>query len=157
MTNFEFYKDKLMAIADDGSDVAMVKGEPAACDDVMCSQCELGEFNCGVSLIHWLYAEHVEKPKINKKTKMFFDAIETGWVSRDRNGAVYIWADGYKPRKGDNVGIPCWVREATAAFRCIQIGNESIDKIFPFLTLDFIKWEDEEPWSVEDIRKLEVV
>ena len=47
MTNFEFYKDELMAIADDGSDVAMVKGEPAACDDTMCSQCELGEFNCG--------------------------------------------------------------------------------------------------------------
>lgn len=146
MTNFEFYKDKLLAIADDGSDVALVKGEPAACDSVMCSQCELGEFNCGASLIHWLYAEHVEKPKINKKTKEFFDLIETGWVARDSSESLYVYRDIYKPVKGSTV----WTVGDAVAMSLKE-------DILPFITLDFIKWEDEEPWSVEDIRKLEVV
>lgn len=145
MTNFEFYKDKLMAIADNGSDVAIVKGKPAACDDIMCLQCELGEFNCGASLIHWLYAEHKEQPKINLRTKAMFEAIGTGWVARDGHGMLFLYAK--KPVKGEM----CW--RAYGLDNCSDLRTP----VFPFLTLDFIKWEDEEPWSVEDICKLEVV
>lgn len=147
MTNFEFYKDKLMEIADNCSDVALVKGEPVACDAIMCSQCECNEFNCGASLIHWLYAEHVEKPKINQRTKMFFDAIETGWVARDSSGFLFVYTDNSKPVKGGTD----WI---------IPIAGESMLlrlHVCPFFTLDFIQWEDEEPWRVEDIRNLEVV
>lgn len=147
MTNFEFYKDELMAIADNGSDVAIIKGKPAACDSVMCLQCELGEFNCGASLIHWLFAEHVEKPKINKRTKGLFDLIETGWVARDSTGSLHVYAYTNKPAKGHSV----WTVSST---------NETMrlrEPVLPFLTLDFIKWEDKEPWNVEDIRSLEVV
>lgn len=147
MTNFEFYKDKLMAIAGNGSDVAICEGEPTPCDSVVCSQCELGEFNCCASLIHWLYAEHVEKPKINKRTKMFFDAIETGWVARDSHGALFVYPDNKKPTKDRVVWLISDLGEAIALTKYV----------LPFLTLDFITWEDEEPWRVEDIRNLEVV
>ena len=147
MTNFEFYKDKLMEIADNCSDVALVEGEPVACDAIVCSQCECNEFNCGASLIHWLYAEHVEKPKINKRTKMFFDAIETGWVARDSNNNLYLYPTDDKPKKDRGE----WLGE-----RIIH-NVRLFGYMFPFLTLDFITWEDKEPWRVEDIRNLEVV
>lgn len=145
MTNFEFYKNKLMAIATDGSDVALVKGKPAKCDDTLCCQCDFGSFNCGADLVKWLYAEHVERPKINKKTKEFFDLIETGWVARDSSGSLYLYRYIDKPVKNSTVWSP-------SGFSLISL-NENI---LPFITLDFIKWEDEEPWSVEDIRNLEV-
>lgn len=149
MTNFEFYKDKLMEIADNCSDVALVKGEPVECDAIMCSQCECNEFNCGASLIHWLYAEHVEKPNINKRTKMFFDAIETGWVARDSDGDLILFT------KKPNKEIKQWTN--------VERGGDwfriSGCFIYRFLVRDlcFIKWEDKEPWRVEDIRNLEVV
>lgn len=148
MTNFEFYKDELMAIADNGSDVALVKGEPVACDAIMCSQCELGEFNCGASLIHWLYVERVERPKINKRTKDFFDLIETGWVARDSNDRLYLYPVDDKPAK--------YNRGEWAGNRIIH-NVPLFEDMFLFLTLDFIKHEDKEPWRVEDIRNLEVV
>lgn len=145
MTNFKFYKDELIAIAGDGSEVAFVKGKPVKCDSIDCCQCDFKSFRCGVDLIKWLYAEHVEMPKINKKTKEFFDLIETGWVARDIDDTLYIYTADNKPEKGNNI----WITSSVM----MSLNNN----ILPFLTLDFIKWEDDEPWSVENIRNLEVV
>lgn len=149
MTNFEFYKDELMAIAGDGSDVALVKGKPAKCTETMCEQCKFGSYNCGADLVKWLYAEHVEKPKIDKRTKMFFDAIETGWVARDKDSQLTIYSR--KPNKS----LTLWTNAERGGEWFIISGCY----IYDFLVSDlgFIKWEDEEPWRVEDIRNLEVV
>ena len=147
MTNFEFYKDELLAINKDGSEVALVKGKPVKCDSIVCCQCDFKSFRCGVDLIEWLYAEHVEMPKINKKTKEFFDIIETGWVARDGSDSLYIYMADHKPEKGCSV----WTTSSNTVMMSLN------NNILPFLTLDFVKWEDDEPWSVEDIRNLEVV
>ena len=77
---------------------------------------------------------------------MFFDAIETGWVARDRDGALFVYLDNKKPIKGGNVWLINDIGESMVLSKYI----------LPFLTLDFIKWEDKEPWRVEDIRNLEV-
>lgn len=148
MKNHEVYEKEILKIAADGSSVACVEGKPAACDSILCSQCDFTEeCRCGAELIEWLYAEHVEKPKINKRTKMFFEAIKTGWVARDESGGLYSYGISNKPVKG----TVTW--ESTD----IRFDNSIVPLgVFPFLTLDFIKWEDDEPWSVEDILKLEV-
>lgn len=149
MRNFEFYEEEILKIAADGSSVACVEGKPAACDSILCSQCDFTEeCRCGAELIEWLYAEHVEKPKISKKTKTFFEAIETGWVARDRDGRVCFYVS--KPTKCNDF----WSNTKNGG----DWFNISVNHIYDFLDRDlgFIKWEDEEPWCVEDILKLEV-
>lgn len=146
MTNFEFYKEKITEIAGAGSGVGVVRDEPVPCDDIPdCTCCELCKGECSGELVKWLYAEHVEQPKINLRTKAMFEAIRTGWVARDEHGMLFLYAK--KPVKGEM----CW--RAYGLNNCSDLRTP----VFPFLTLDFIKWEDEEPWSVEDICKLEVV
>lgn len=148
MTNFEFYKEKITEIAGAGSGVALVRDEPVSCDSIHdCNDCELFSIggDCSAGLIKWLYAEHKEQPKINLRTKAMFEAIRTGWVARDEYGMLFLYAK--KPVKGEM----CWMGNG------IDNGSSLKTPVYPFLTLDFIKWEDEEPWSVEDICKLEVV
>lgn len=147
MTNFEFYKDEILRLVAKGDSIALLNGKPVSCNDVSCKDCDREGVCYEHYLIGWLFAEHVEKPKINNKTKMFFDAIETGWVSRDENGLLYVFAVDNKPTK------------SISAWSCGRIVDtiRLPKSILPFLTLDFIKWEDNEPWSVEDIRSLEVV
>lgn len=148
MTNFEFYKDELLKIANDEEDVAIVDGKPCTCSDTDCNRCDFG-CDCGPKLVKWLYAEHVEKPKINKRTKMFFDAIETGWVARDGDGQITLYT------KKPNKTYTLWTNAERGGEWFIISGCY----IYDFLVRDlgFIKWEDEEPWSVADIRNLEVV
>lgn len=148
MTNFEFYKDEILELANNGKDVAIRDGKLIDCDLCLgCAKCEFGSPGvCGTNFVKWLYSEHVERPKIHKRTKMFFDAIETGWVARDENGMLYVFAASNKPRRS----ISIWSCEHIVDTMRLP------DNSLPFLTLDFIKWEDEEPWSVEDIRNLEV-
>lgn len=147
MKNFEYWEKELREIAEDNgrpSHISLVGGKPIACSKVECRNCDRYTNCTEKGLIKWLYAEHIEQPKINKRTKMFFDAIEkTGWVARDRSGGLYYYAK--KPTKGNRD----WFIEA-------DIMSYFSLRTLLFLTLDFIKWEDEEPWSVEDIRKLEV-
>ena len=56
------------------------------------------------------------------------------WISRDRNGLLHIHAQ--KPTKG-NRG---W-------------GSCSKNMTLPFNAFDFIKWEDEEPYNIDDLLK----
>lgn len=149
MTNFEYWREEIKKITDAGCDLAVVDGKPASCNDTLCMRCDLGENSCGSDLIKWLYAEHIEKPKINKRTKAFFDAIETGWVCRDQFGSLYLTPS--KPSKGNMY----WVMHDNNI--ALLLAGRHITYYYDFLTLDFIKWEDNEPWSVEDIRNLEVV
>lgn len=146
MTNFEFYKNEISRLAGAGKTFGVVNDKPVDCDTVVCINCDL-RGTCSLNTIKWLYAEHVERPKINKKTKDFFDLIETGWVARDSTGSLYVYTYTNKPAKGRSL----WI---------IDSSNETMrlrECVLPFLTLDFITWEDEEPWRVEDIRNLEVV
>lgn len=155
MTNFEFYKDEIAKIVAKGDDIALLNGKPVGCNDVPCDDCDRNGSCYEHYIIGWLYAEHVEKPKINKRTKMFFDAIETGWVTRDTDGTVFLWNVTTKPKKIKICG-GCWLSNDNSCFRCISCMPTKANGIFEFLTLDFIKWEDEKPWRVEDIRNLEV-
>lgn len=149
MTNFEFYKEEIAKIVASDSSVAIVDEKPCACEEIDCEDCDFHCENCCTAeLIKWLYAEHVEKPKINKRTKMFFDAIETGWVTRDKDGVLTIYTD---------IPIKCTDCNWWSKYYCDRGSYTSISRPFlDFISLDFIKWEDEKPWRVEDIRNLEV-
>ena len=142
-TNFEFYKDEILEIVENGS-VAVDYGEPIACSDASCANC-LFNSNGGCyqhrMLFNWLYAEHIEAPKLTKRERAFCEAVQTGWIARDKDKLLCWFPDNVEVHK-DSI---MW-----NATHCLFM---SLLKL-PFA---FIKWEDEKPWAVEDLLKLEVM
>lgn len=141
-TNFEVYKDKILEIANKDDDFGVVNGEVGSCVASKCEKCLFRICNgiCStVSKIQWLYAEHIEAPKLTKRERAFCEAVQTGWIARDMDDSVYWYAEF--PGKEDNV----W-----SAFTYAKISSMGLN--FPFT-----KWEDAKPWDVEDLLKLDVI
>lgn len=86
--------------------------------------------------------ECIETPKISKRDRAFLEYIKAPYkyIARDMKGDIYAYKD--KPTKTIDVwnlgGVPMYVS---------------------WFEVDFpvVKWEDEEPWLIEDLKKLEVV
>lgn len=60
MTNFEKWKDTILAITDCNDGVAVNAGVPCRCDELSCEECDFPEKQCEKYLYKWLYAEYVE-------------------------------------------------------------------------------------------------
>lgn len=94
----------------------------------------------------WLYAEHIEKHTLNKYEHALCEALQTGWIARDRGGTIYGYPTEEKPRKTGNIWE--WTDNLVKIYSLLALNPE--------IEFDFIRWEDEEPWSVEELLKLEV-
>lgn len=158
MKNFEYWEKEIKEVVMNNKPLAVVDGKPCSCHDVACSKCAFDhDINdeirtCEAKTFEWLYGEHIEQPKISERTKKFFETIETGWVARDYDGSLFIFE--IKPHK-DHADFQWDVHRDDYDNDDYNMRTLN-DYPFNFLTLDFIKWEDEEPWRVEDILKLEV-
>ena len=79
--------------------------------------------------------ERKEKPQLNEDEKAILKVLlkeKYKWIARDKNGCLYVYAS--KPEKGQAIWYGC--------------GQPMI----PFYHLfQFIKWEDEEPYSIEEL------
>ena len=78
--------------------------------------------------------ERKEKPKPTEDEKVILRNVPQyyKWIARDGNGVVCLYPD--KPHKSKNI----WESYYSA--------------LFPFHHLfQFIKWEDEEPYSIEEL------
>lgn len=148
MTNFEYYKDKILEVGNI-SEIALTNdGELQRCYGTDCDKCVFDDpyEPCQKVTTKWLYEEHVEKPKPPKLTRKeynFCELLERGYISRDSDGELWWYSN--KPAKESK----SWY---------LDIMNEMlrIKRCFNTLNFDFIKWKDEEPWSVEELLKLEV-
>ena len=142
MKNFEFYKDEILKMCREGDGVRVF---------ALANPNKLYKHNgnpccsCSCELLEWLYSEHVEKPKLNKYEKNFLELLGTGWIAKDQNLGLYMYAE--RPVKT----YTTWDSKFGA-----DINFNKIRKFNPQIKFDFIKWEDEEPWSVEELLKLEV-
>lgn len=145
MTNFEYYKEQILETVNKHStNFAVVDGKPISCAVTPCPDCQIKGGICAVERIKWLYEEHIEQPKLTKKERQFCELVETGWIARDNydNRDCLKWYKD-KPYKQNDV----WVLNGT--YFAIDL-KETIH-----IKFSFIKWEDE-PWSVEELLKLEV-
>ena len=141
MTNFEYYKDTILEMCNIGADLTVKNGELTRCTNTFCHDCDFHKNDsCTASLIKWLYEEHIEQQKLTKKERQFCELIETGYICRDNHCG--LWWFKYRPNKN---GSKCW--DNGCAMNCIS----NLPCKF-----SFIQWEDEEPWSVEELLKLEV-
>ena len=146
MKNKEKYAKEIMNIACSGDSIAVMKksGRVVSCNGTKCSLCLFCDGDCSKEKIReWAESEYIEKPVISKRDRAFLEYLDAiiHYVTRDLNDDLYIYIS--KPHKF----IDCWESKREA------------DKILRMFNIDLpmIKWEDSEPWLIEDLKKLEVV
>ena len=141
MTNFEYWKDRILEINEDAV-IAIINGKPCNCSVEECGDCDifLKGKPCRQKFVEWLYSEHKEEQKLTKRERKLCEALETGWIAANKSGNVYWYSNlpvklytMYQIRGGDSIRI------SGAGFH-----------------FDFIDFEDEEPWKVENLLQLEV-
>lgn len=145
MKNREKFAKEILDVVCKGNRFAVTKsGKIDNCGEIECNKC-LFDDNCDVGLEQWSESEYIEKPTITSKEKTFLDLLLSEWkyVSRDNDhNRLFLYTD--KPSKKSTY----WLSETKDANR---IRCDVFD-----IKFDFIKWEDEEPWGIEDLKKLEV-
>lgn len=87
------------------------------------------------------HEEYIEKPKISRSDRTFLDYVpdDYKYMARDEDGRLFIYKE--RPRKGREI----WL------YYTELFGIHNAKVRFPM-----VKWEDEEPWLIEDLKKLEV-
>lgn len=144
MKNKEKFAKEIVEIACSGDVLAISKvtGKPISCKNTRCEYCNrCNDFPiCEEKrLREWAESEYIEKPVISKRDRVFLDFLEDyKCMARDYNETLYVYKD--KPRKHGG----CW-----AGLGYIDISALKI--VFPM-----VKRSDEEPWLIEDLKKLEV-
>lgn len=142
-TNMEHYRGEIEELLNKGGmfTPAIVYGKPVYCGDLRCSLCECESDGCTVGFIKWLMSEYKEEPVLTEREKHFVEFAQEGWLAREPEGVLNWFAQ--KPKRDED--HECW-NGAVYVFPF-----ERLSVLFPFIT-----WEDEEPWSVESLRKLKV-
>lgn len=110
------------------------------CDCVNCSFFQVMKHgNCSVgNCAEQLLEEYIEPKKLTKRERAFCVYVEKGWIARDKDKCLFFFKE--KPCKT--------VRHDWASYDCNY--HRVYDDIFPFIT-----WEDEEPYSIEELLKWE--
>lgn len=147
MKNKERYAKEIVEIACNGSRIAVMKGSwrIVPCDSIICNACLFsghGNKSCNDVTREWAESEYIEKPVISKKDRAFLEYIDKkfDYLARTHCGNICIFIT--EPRKSQKI----W----TSGYLFSSLGSLNID--FPM-----VKWEDDKPWLIEDLKKLEVV
>lgn len=139
MTNFEKYKDEILALVEKRKGFALRNDNKIfACIGNSCNECKFlnGENGCINTMIKWLYED--VKPTLTVEERGFCKAVERGYVARDEDGRICFYQKAPNKKKG------VWY---TGIGEIIEINNT----YFPFIT-----WKDSEPWSIGELLGLEV-
>lgn len=152
MKNKEKFANEITEIVYRGGNVAVDRknGEPIACENkkFKCENCICYIVNtccCENERVNeWAESEYIEKPVISKKDRMFLDFLKDRWKYMARENmanAIYMFTE--IPKKTE----------------CGYSFTSEARRISTDFNVDFpmIKWSDEEPWLIEDLKKLGVV
>ena len=152
MKNKEKYAKEIVELACDGNGIAVDKhsGTVCSCNYVSCSNCLFDDSkDCDRGRRKWAESEYIEKTVISKRDRVFLDYIkeECKFIARDENGELFVYTG--EPHKL----IDCWEVD------CYENAGCEVDKPLRMfnINLPMIKWEDDKPWFIEDLKKLEVV
>ncbi len=154
MTNKEKYMTEIIDAYFDGMTIAVkADGKPYICQKTNCKECIFYDRTnpyvrlCRDKIRAWANSEYIERPVISKRDKAFLEYLreEYEFIARDENGDLFVYEK--RPRK---VGA-YWNSAGLICERYLYL-NQHFNIDFPM-----IKWSDEEPWTIEDLKKLEVV
>ena len=150
MNNFEFHKNAIEELFREKIAFAVTENNVITTCRIGCSNCIFSTMNnphtvglsCGDRKMMWALREYVGKPKLTKKEKTFVDLMGADlYLARSIDGSLFLY--NTMPFKTEYD----WIGHA---------GYFSMQE-FEDLEFSFIKWEDEEPWSIEELSKLEVI
>ena len=146
MTNREKFAEQILDIACSRDRLAVYEktGEPAYCSKIKCAECMFLKSCREETTMEWAKSEYIEKPKISESDRRFLDYIpdKYKYMARDERGALFAYIN--KPRK-DNV--------------CCSWFSDAHEMVIPSdykVAFPMVEWDDEEPWAIEDLKKLEV-
>lgn len=156
MKNGEKFTKEILDIACKGGSVAVTRdNKVVCCNDIDCESCifdscdkNIGRSqDCYDRVREWAESEYVEKPTITSKEKMFLDLIVAKWkyLVRDEDKNLYVF-DSLPIKEWNG-----WCVENMSMCDYYYISKELFGDMF-----DFIKWKNEKPWLIEDLKKLEV-
>ena len=119
------------------------KGMLSEQENILCIGCRFVGDDCWKRKIEWLLAEHKEQPTITSNEKKFLEILDFEYITRDKTGAL------------------CGHEKKPVKDKCIWLENGKVwsfiyNNDFKNVKFDFVQWEDDEPWAVEDLLKLEV-
>lgn len=153
MKNREKFAKEILDIACNSGSIAVTKENKIVyCSNISCESCmfdscgkHIGRSQaCFDRLREWAESEYVWKPTITSREKNFLGSLLSNfkYIARNTNNALNVYYN--KPKRNS---MNDWVSGDCYCYVSINMyGN----------MFDFIKWEDEEPWSIEDLKKLEV-
>lgn len=149
--NWEHYFDDLMRIWTTYAAVDAKTGRVTTCKLIKCENClfksmmsDGDEKDCIDFTEEWLVSPYKpikkRRPKLTKEEYGFLKALKGGYIARDKDGDLWLFGlaepfkldEIWRPQEDDNI---------------VELDDEKFE---------FIKWEDEEPWSIEELLKLEV-
>ena len=146
MKNKERFAKEIVEIACKGHDFRVGKNtnEVADCCDAPCAACLFLEMdNCDKARREWAESEYIEKPVLSKKDRAFLEYLgeELKYIVRSKSDTLIAYQNSAEKREDG------WVIDSGAI--------KSLQK----LNIDFpmVKWGDDKPWLIEDLKKLEVV
>lgn len=151
MTNREKYGEEILDMLESGNNFTVTKeGKIGECNPISgnCNTClfntEKYDAGCRELKGFWLKKKYIEKPKITANELAFLALINPifKYIARDKNNDLFLYKN--MPRKGKDL----WICER-GYFNCISC----MIKKNSFCA---VRWEDEEPWKIEDLLKLEV-
>ena len=146
-SNMEHYRNEILEILKDGYHDFSIRedGSLASCGGMNCDKCVFSAEKTGVKCCKaktlWLMEDYKPEITLTAREKHFVEFAESGYIARDCDGG--IWWHEEKPAK-DNVEN--YWNSYDGVLDIEPVGNMFL----------FITWEDEEPWAVEDLRKLRV-
>lgn len=157
-TNFDQYKEEILTVLKDYDSFALTRtgNKIVPCSTIPCFHCKFSVegIPCSFLKAQFLYQKvEPEKNKItitkNEKAYLNLLSSEAKYMARDKRGTLCVYNSC--PQK-DECDFNFWMVEDDTAFLTIEY-----DPWFKDIEFSFIKWEDDEPWSIEDLLALEVI
>lgn len=146
MTNREWLLNKMQNMSDEEIVEKIDFDTYIGCEHCVfkeaCADRDCKVIYCPDCRINWLQQEHKEKIKLSDAERVILENIDKKykWIARDyTDDEVCVYTD--KPYKNTNKN---WV-------------NDSINEVFDLEVFNhlfqFIKWEDEQPYNIEELLK----
>ena len=146
MKNKEKFAKEIIEVACSGSSIAVAKesGCIVPCSETSCIDCLFCDDDCKGKTKEWAESEYIEKLVISKRDIAFLEYIkeEYKFIARNSDGGLFVYKT--QPKKAET-----YCNWFGYGFSNLHV---RFDVDFPM-----VKWSDEEPWLIEDLKKLEVV
>lgn len=147
MKNKEKFEKEIMEIACKYGAVNERTGELKGCSEIACEYCLFryrSKGSCKEEMKAWLESEYIEKPVISKKDRAFLEYLNANinYIARDMDGSLYVY-----------------IRKPFKVFDYWKVVGFEKSKSLRMVGIDLpmVKWSDDSPWLIEDLKKLEVV